>query len=184
MKGSLLFNRLLFLFLVSVSLTGCYFTSEPDFVEGEVTGYKPIYASEVDLEIALQPVRQVSNSGKIHILNDLVFLNEIQEGIHIIDNSNPSNPTPLGFLKIQGNTDVAIRDGILYANQYSDMLAIDFTDLQNPNLISRSEGFLANLEEQQSVPPGSDNYFECVDESKGRIISWFLTTLESPKCYK
>jgi hypothetical protein len=68
-----------------------------------------------------------------------LLINEFHEGIHIFDNSDPSNPTALSFLPIPGNVDMAIRNDRLYADNYVDLLTFDIRDPQNPQLVSRME---------------------------------------------
>ena len=172
------------LLLSAFLVSSCFSGDGPSFPEGEVMGFRPIYENEVDLEIAMLPVRSVINSGKIHLINDLVLLNEISEGIHFIDNSDPSNPQPIKFLKVKGSTDMAVKDGVLYINQYNDMLAIDFQDLENWRLLSRTEGLMNSNSSDQFTPSGFGNYFECLEEGRGRVVGWQFTTLNSPKCYK
>ncbi len=44
--------------------------------------------------------RNIVNPGKIFISEDLLLIGEENEGIHVIDDSNPADPIPLSFLKI------------------------------------------------------------------------------------
>ncbi len=78
----------------------------------------------------LESGRELKSPGKIYFYNNLIFINEKREGVHIIDNSQPSSPQKTKFLSIPGNDDIAVRNGMLYANSYIDLLAIDLTDYQ------------------------------------------------------
>ena len=42
----------------------------------------------------------IIESGKIYAYNNLVLVNDIDKGIHIIDNSNPAAPVKIAFIKI------------------------------------------------------------------------------------
>jgi hypothetical protein len=94
------------------------------------TYYVPVYASkdEVKANIKSKAPRDVEKPGKIYIRGQYIFLNEVDRGIHIIDNSNPSHPKNIAFINIPGNVDMAVKGNILYADLYSDLLAIDISN--------------------------------------------------------
>ncbi|MBR9923217.1 MAG: hypothetical protein GYB31_20495 [Bacteroidetes bacterium] len=114
-----------------------------DSCEREVTylDYIPVYKTVEDIrqDITPEAPRDLEAPGKIYFYNNYVFINEIRKGVHVIDNSNPSNPVNIGFIGIPGNVDIAIKDGILYADNFIDLLSIDISDPGNPELINRSE---------------------------------------------
>ncbi len=95
--------------------------------------------AECRVGIIAQGPRDLKNPGKIYLLGQYLFINELKEGIHVIDNSDPANPTKIAFWSIPGNVDIAIRGQYLYADQYIDMLTIDISDMQNPQVVCRSE---------------------------------------------
>jgi hypothetical protein len=66
--------------------------------------------------------------GKIYLYGKYIFLNEVNKGVHVIDNENPSNPKNVAFIRIPGNLDIAVKGNTLYADLYTDLLAIDITD--------------------------------------------------------
>ena len=98
------------------------------------TYYIPVYMSkdEVKANIKSNAPRKVENPGKIYIRDQYIFLNDVDRGIHVIDNSNPSHPQNISFINIPGNMDIAVKGNILYADLYSDLLAID---ISNPKQI-------------------------------------------------
>jgi hypothetical protein len=100
-----------------------------------ITMYTPVYESKdaVRNNIKNTTPRSIEKPGKIYIRGNTIFLNEIDKGIHVIDNSNPSSPVNTGFINIPGNLDIAVKGNTLYADMYSDMVAIDIT---NPNSVS------------------------------------------------
>ncbi|MDP9041796.1 MAG: hypothetical protein M3N30_07425 [Bacteroidota bacterium] len=77
-----------------------------------------------------QPVA-VSSPGKITIAGKYIYLSEPYKGIHIIDNSNPSNPKNVSFINIHGNEDIAITGNTLYADAYGDLVSFDISDPLN-----------------------------------------------------
>lgn len=94
------------------------------------TYYLPVYktSAEVRADIKNNPAQPVEKPGKIYIKGQYIFLNDIDKGIHVIDNSNPSNPRRISFINIPGNMDLAVKGNILYADLYTDLVAIDISD--------------------------------------------------------
>jgi hypothetical protein len=74
--------------------------------------------------------RELKNPGQIYFYNNIIFIVEKREGIHVIDNTNPGAPQNVKFIAIPGTEDLAIRNGILYANSFIDLLAIDLNTFQ------------------------------------------------------
>jgi hypothetical protein len=104
--------------------------------------YEPIYKSPAEIRtgVSVSGPRAMKNPGKFYALGNYMFVNEYQEGIHVIDNSNPENPRNIAFWNITGNVDMAIKGNMLYADQYVDLLTIDIADFNNPQLVCRREG--------------------------------------------
>lgn len=96
-------------------------------------------------DILVAPPQELENPGKIYIYGDYLFVNEPQKGIHILDNSNPAAPINVNFIKIDGNVDLAINSGILYADSYVDLLAFDISDIRNVKLENRVEDVFKHM---------------------------------------
>ena len=77
------------------------------------TFYEPVYKTiaEVRANIKSNSPRPVERPGKLFIRGNYIFLNEIDRGIHIIDNTNPSAPKNIAFVDIPGNLDIAVKGG-------------------------------------------------------------------------
>ena len=56
-----------------------------------------------------EAARPIGQKGNIYFKDDFLFMVEPNEGIHFIDNSNPSSPVQAGFLKIWGATGMSIK---------------------------------------------------------------------------
>jgi hypothetical protein len=52
-----------------------------------------------------------------------------------INNQDPKNPTNVSFIKIPGNVDMAVRDNMLYADHYIDLITIDITNPASAKVI-------------------------------------------------
>ena len=98
--------------------------------------YEPIYKhkAEVLSEIKSSTPVAISNPGKIYMYGNYIFLNEVNKGVHIIDNSNPVSPVVKAFINIPGNVDIAVKGSTLYADLFTDMVVIDISDPLNATL--------------------------------------------------
>ena len=94
----------------------------------------PVYKTmqQVRANIRNAPSQQIESPGKLFMYGNYIFLNEVDKGVHVIDNSNPAQPVNKYFINIPGNVDVAVRGNILYADMYSDMVTID---ISNPSAV-------------------------------------------------
>lgn len=123
----------------------------------------PVYKSktEVYANIKSNSPREVHSPGKIFVYGNYIFLNEIDKGVHIIDNSNPAHPVIKTFIDIPGNLDIAVKGNTLYADLYTDLVAIDIT---NP-LQARFMKYIPFVFPERSYPGGfiADNSRVIVD---------------------
>ena len=104
------------------------------------TIFSPVYKTkqEVYAGIKSKPAQAIKNPGKITLFGSYIFLNEINKGIHVIDNSNPSAPKNLSFIEMPGNVDLAVKGSRLYADLYSDLITLDITNPQQVGLVKVS----------------------------------------------
>lgn len=95
--------------------------------------YTPVYkpAAEVRAAIKTGSPEAITNAGKLFLWGNYMLLNEVNKGIHIIDNSNPKAPVNKAFISIPGNLDIMVKGNTLYADCYNDLLVIDVANMQN-----------------------------------------------------
>lgn len=95
--------------------------------------YVPVYKTKEVVRDAIKSdsAEAIINPGKIFIIGKYIFLNEKDKGIHIIDNSNPSSPQNIAFINIPGNMDIVVKGNTLYADMYTDLVAIDISNPLN-----------------------------------------------------
>ena len=103
-------------------------------------------------------------------------------GVHVIDNTDPYSPQRIRFLQIPGCRDVAIRGNLLYADNVTDLVVIDISDLNDIALLNRVEGLYPEVDQQ--TPEAYEGYFECVDPSKGAVVGWETALLDDPQCWQ
>ena len=103
--------------------------------------FNPVYLmpNQFRVDITSGEIRDLEQPGKLYVYNNYLLINELRKGIHVFDNTDPSNPVPVNFIEIPGNVDMAIYNDHLYADSYVDFLTIDIKDIQNPVEISRIE---------------------------------------------
>jgi len=135
----------------------------------------PVYKdkNEVYANIKSNAPREIKSPGKIFLHGNYIFLNEIDKGVHIIDDTDPSNPVVKAFIDIPGNLDIAVKGNTLYADLYSDLVAVDISDPLHAKFLkyvsyvfperSYSNGFVADgtriiidwIKKDTTVPFGS-----------------------------
>ncbi|MGE5521070.1 MAG: LVIVD repeat-containing protein [Candidatus Dadabacteria bacterium] len=111
---------------VATSFLGCF----KDTCQQRLTIYTPIYKtlSQVRAGMRAETPKPISTTGKMYIKGNYIYLNEPGEGIHIIDNTTPSSPKNISFIKIPGNVDLAVKNNYLYADSYTDIVVFDISD--------------------------------------------------------
>lgn len=170
----------LFLLLASCSWQACIDTREelPD----EAIGMAPIYAVDDWDVISIDGPRSINQLGKLYYKSPYLFATERGQGIHVFDNSDPSDPQPLAFLRIAGNADLSIKGDILYANNVADLVAIDISRLDTALIVDRQKDVFDNV--GVNFPEGYRGYFECVNAELGTVVGWYETTLTKPQCWR
>ena len=103
------------------------------------TTYEPVFMKIESLRNAVksEPARNLKALGKMYFWGNYIFVNEIEEGVHIIDNTDPTKPQNISFIAIPGNVDIAVRDNILYADSYIDLVAFDISDPTDVKILKR-----------------------------------------------
>jgi hypothetical protein len=99
---------------------------------------------EIRSQVKAENARQLLRPGKMYVKGDYLFVNEIKEGIHVIDNSDPKSPKFVSFINIPGNGDIAVRDNILFADSFSDLVALDISDPSRAKETGRVQNVFKN----------------------------------------
>jgi hypothetical protein len=142
-------------------------------VEDRIDVWTPTYMSWKDLRSAVKggQARTPVKRGKIGIRGNLVFLNEPNKGIHVFDNANPAAPKALAFINIPGNVDLAVRGGVLFADSFVDLVAIDISALPEVKELNRQVDVFP-YDPLQAAEEDVWYYGEELDKTKGVVISW------------
>lgn len=136
----------------------------------------PVYMSYQHLRQAVQveAARPPDRLGRVYLYQDYVFLNEVNEGIHVIDNRDPTAPVNLGFIRVPGNTDISIRDNFLYADSYVDLITLDISSPTAVQIVGRQENIFP-YDAFQNIPNNIDLSSYDIDATRGVIISYQLS---------
>ena len=126
------FLQLLTIVITASILQGCV----KDSLKTTYTYYMPVYESKAQVlqNIKSAAPQPLQNTGKLFLLGNYIFVNEINKGVHIIDNSNPASPKNVSFISIPGNIDIAVKNNTLYADLYTDMVTLDISNTANVSL--------------------------------------------------
>ena len=170
----ILFVQILFLWVLS----SC--TPDEEIDDMVVEGFKPVYAQldYIHNVYASDPI-PVAEAGKIYYKHPYIYVVEKGVGVHVYDNSNPTNPTNLKFINIPGNQDVAVKSNTLYADNFRDLIAIDISNIHDVTVTERFENVYEQVDQYY---PSSEGYFECVNPEMGYVVSWVEAELVNPKC--
>jgi len=134
------------------------------------TANAPVYMSYTDLRSAVKmtTAREMNNPGKIYFKDNFIFINEKMKGVHVYDVSNPNSPQNKGFIEIPGNVDIAIKDNILYADSYIDLVSIDVSSFSAIKEVGRVEKIFP-----YTLPTYDTKYpVAKLDEKKGVVTEW------------
>lgn len=127
--------------------------------------YSPVYQSFETIRASVQsePAQALKQPGKLYFKDQYIFISELGEGIHIINNADPANPINEGFIRIPGTRDLAIKGQVLYADSYVDLLALDISNMEDVQVLSR---------EQDVFPYGDHHPGLWADPDSGIAVDW------------
>ncbi|MGC8802981.1 MAG: LVIVD repeat-containing protein [Bacteroidales bacterium] len=158
---------------VSLSaLTGLYLFACQDKVIERYRVSAAVYMSYTELRSSIKskPATEtkIAKPGKIYFWNNYLFVNEYNKGIHVIGNSDPANPVFKTFINIPGNVDMSIKGGILYADSYIDLVALDISDIQNVKEVKRIDSIFP-----YTIPESfSQLLMEQIEPQKGVVVGY------------
>lgn len=164
--------RLLFV----LTVCSCLFSCEEDTFEYyDLATPVLMTADELRKSVEIVPPKEILESGKIYVYEDYVFVNDKNKGVHIIDNSNPANPEKISYIKIPGNIDISIKNEVLYANSFIDLVVFDISDIHNIGIINR----LTNVFPQQNairIPEHVDVVdWQMMNSPNVFVVDWVIT---------
>ncbi len=156
-------------FAITMLFTSCIWDVNDDdggntVLPFESSAYEPVIMERDDFETSTQLVanQALAETGKIYVKDNYLIINEPNKGFHVYDNSDPSSPEKIKFLKVLGSSDISIKGNVLYFNNAVDLIAVtfnsDFSEIEVtkrirnvfPVMLSPDQ-FYPNLEENEVV---------------------------------
>lgn len=158
--------------LLVTSITGC---RDKNIQERTYTANVPVYMDfdEFRSSVSSDAGHGITNAGKVFFKDNFLFINNREDGIHVIDNRDPGSPVNLAYINIPGNRELAISGNTLFADSYTDLVIIDVTDPTNAVEIGRETGVFP-----QVLPQHDPNYrVQQPDINAGVVVGWELQTI-------
>lgn len=159
--------------LLVLGLVSCDKKEEGDYADYLVA--TPITMSVTDFKNSVDVVapRPINESGKIYAYQNYIFVNDKYKGVHVIDNSDPSSPQKISFIKIAGNVDISVKGNFLYADSLTDLIVLDISEINAIRIVNRMEDVLRD----NVVWPVADIYeYDGVDYQNEILIGWDVKT--------
>lgn len=131
--------KVLLLLICSVGFMGVKCEQETGRPE---TDFEPVLMKRSKLNnelIKWQPPQPIRQPGKIYYKDNFIFINQKFEGLHVVRSQTNGQLEKVGFIRIPGNLDVAIKGSTLYADNASDLIAIDLQHLLDKRSIRITE---------------------------------------------
>lgn len=190
MNKSLFFKAVLFSTVISLVFSCNFLTDKDDDDDKEMVEVAyavPNYetTSQLSSKITVEDPKDYAEAGKIITYQNYIFINKPQEGVHVVDNSDPNAPVNLHFISIPGSLDMAIIDNHLYTDMFSALVVFDISDVTNPSLqkdFTVDDVFYYNpyVFIPEDLYTHSFVRYEEIDESKGIVTSWDIEFREEP----
>ncbi|WP_298503712.1 hypothetical protein [uncultured Maribacter sp.] len=163
----------LVLIIISFGLFSCEKDEDGKYADYLVAKPLKITKAEFKEGVDIIAPMPIDESGKIYSYENYIFINDKYKGVHVIDNTNPSSPKKIAFIKIAGNVDISVKDDYLYADSITDLMVLDISDIQNIKIINRLENVLRD----NVVWPAADFYeYGEIDYENEMIIGWETVT--------
>jgi hypothetical protein len=140
------------LLLVAALSSGCTDSCETTYT---YVYYEPVYSTtqEVREGFKIEGPGEMESPGKIYLYGQYILINEPGKGVHVINNLDKENPVNEKFIAIPGNYDMAVKDNILYADSYIDLVSIDISNLDDIRLVNRLENAFPNYNSEFGFVP-------------------------------
>lgn len=142
-----LFKPLLAMLLSGVVLVSC---GPEEFDEPAVDGtsaYSPVLMkrSELEQSVKMDAARTLKDPGKIYTYGNYIFISERYEGVHVIDNTDPTNPVNISFVVVPGCVDMAVKNNVMYVDNAVDLVSLSIESVSDIKVLSRNANVFPEL---------------------------------------
>ncbi len=166
---------LLALTMLFFMLQSCNDETDGEFVMVNVATPKYMTKEALRSSVEITLPLPIIESGKIYVYKDLVLVNDIENGIHIIDNSNPESPKKVACIKMEANNDMEIKGDYLYVDSLMDLVIFDISNIHDIKEVTR----LKDVFPAYVVMPFMDDlvydYTNHTQNANEIIVGWKVT---------
>lgn len=155
----------LFLLTFVLMLSAC-----KDKIYRKYVANVPIYMDYESFRasVKMEGPRAIQVQGNIYKKDHYLLIVEPNQGIHFINNANPSAPVKMGFLNVIGCTGMSMKDDYLYVNSYTDLVVVDVGSWTQPKEVARLKDIFP-----QVLPAYNDQYpLAKIDKERGIVVGW------------
>jgi hypothetical protein len=178
-------KNILSLVLVSSIFLNC--SKIEDFKSKDVVNKVESYRIKTKLTLAasqnysIESPKTIVNAGRIFIEGDYLFVGEWGLGIHVFDNTMPTNPLPLAFLSIPASTDYFVKNDVLIVDNGNDLVsltigALDTLKMKEKTIAELKRSIIMKKRTSEvfvypNYPIQQNIYFECPDK-ENFVVAW------------
>ncbi len=126
-------------FLLLIGLLWACKSDDVEYVNVNVAIAQVMSKTEFRASVEIQSPKPIKEAGKIYAYNNYIFINDKFEGVHVIDNTNPTSPQAITFIKIPGNEDISIKNNYLYADSAIDLVVFDISNINAITMVAQLE---------------------------------------------
>ncbi len=180
--------KVIMIVFVFFTFSSCWTKVKPVYPNNNyqrVWGNKPIYdvtanAKLISYHNTAEPVLM---PGNIYVKDNFIYQLETGKGIHVIDNSIPSQAHRVGFITVNGSSQISIKNNLLYTNSYDDLVVIDISNLNSLTEVKRMPGaFPEGRFNYYYIEPIESGYYECPNYDSV-VVGWRKDSIWA-SCYK
>ena len=176
--------------VISLVLLSCWSNNRPDInYNQKVLGLRPVYgADSIYKKLTFHSTAMpLTDAGKIYVIGNMIFQNDVGKGIHLIDNSDPTRAQRIAFIELPGNTEMAASGHFLYANNFNDLVVIDIRNIGAPVEVRRLKNMFAAYNAQQPYPwqaPSTPGFYECPRMHNDSVVIEWVADSVYQYCYQ
>lgn len=131
--------------------------------------------STLEASVRWEGPRNIGIPGKMYYIAPYLLISEQYRGVHVLNNADPANPTPVGFVRVPGCIDIAVNNGLLTVDNAVDLVVIDILSTPGQAIVkSRTRNVFPELipPDQNRVP---DRYKKENRPEGTIIVAWEKT---------
>nr|WP_239000331.1 hypothetical protein [Hyunsoonleella ulvae] len=129
--------------------------------------------SDFRKSVKIKASQPIVEPGKIYVYANYIFVNDVNRGVHIIDNTNPTSPQPLNYIEIPGNEDISVKNNYLYADSATDLVVFDISNINDVKQVERLEDVF-EIYNYQIPEEAKFSDFEGFNYETQVIVGWNL----------